>query len=193
MSENNLAAFGLYLKKSDVDQAVNQLRNGGFAVEDISLLAPERGGKGDFVHEQRTNLKEGALIGAAVGFFFFGFVGLGLGLAEFVNFQKANVGVGVSNWFIFGGVGALVGLFLGAASGALAGIGSPKTAAKRYGFYLKEGGIVLSVHLKDEAERKWANAILEKTGAEDISDLQESKIWDTIVPEKRKLVAQPAF
>lgn len=192
MSTQNLAAFGLYMKKSDVDTAIAQLRKGGFAREDISLLAPERSGSADYVYQQRTNLKEGAIIGAIVGFFFFGFVGLSLGLAEYFNFQKDNAGVGVNSWFVFGLIGALVGLFLGAASGALAGIGSPKRAAKRYGFYLKEGGIVLSVHLKDEAERKWANAILEKTGAEDISDLQESQIWDTIVPEKRRLVANPA-
>ena len=55
MSDRQIAAFGLYMKKSDVDTAVSQLRNGGFAVEDISLLAPDREGKRDFVYEQRTN------------------------------------------------------------------------------------------------------------------------------------------
>lgn len=70
------------------------------------------------------------------------------------------------------------GAFLGAACGALVGIGTPVDAVQRFGFYLDEGGILVAVDvdgLSDELKNH-AHQILEQTNAQDISLLNEEQI-----------------
>lgn len=183
----DLASFGLYTNKREVDQAIRKLQNNGFAREDISILAPQRSGRGDFVYEQKTNGREGFLIGAVAGFLILGFVGFIWGFIDHNRVPGA-----VPYWIITTAVGSIIGLLFGALSGTLAGNGIPKSAAKRYGFYLSQGGIVLSVHLKNAADRIRAYNILSTTHAQDISELKESEIWDVIVPEKKRLSMENA-
>ncbi len=182
-SEKNLAAFGLYTNKKEAECAIGRLEKNGFLRNDISMLAPERSGKRDFVYEQKTCIKDGAVVGSVGGFFIFGFAGF----LWSISGRSVMIENTLPFWFISTIVGSLMGLIFGAAAGALVGIGIPKSAAKRYGFYLNEGGIVLSVHLKNEADRKIANQILQTTHAQDISELHENEIWTKIIPEKRKL------
>jgi hypothetical protein len=70
------------------------------------------------------------------------------------------------------GAGAL-GTF-GGIVGALVGMGIPEYEAKRYEGRVKDGGILLSVHSASSDEVKRAKAILEGTGAEDISSTGEA-------------------
>ena len=58
-------------------------------------------------------------------------------------------------------------------------MGIPEYEAKRYEGRIKEGGILLSVHSDDSEWTKKAKAILERTGAQDISSTGEAKAdWD---------------
>lgn len=185
-----LSTFGMYTNHYDAKRAIARLEKSGFARENISVLAPQAYGGRDFVYQQQTNIKEGALIGAIIGFFVLGFIGFLLGLGALTPLEtmiEPNLAASIPSWAFSAAIGSVIGIIYGAASGALVGIGAPKTAAKRYGFYLKEGAIMLCVDLKNEDQRIRANDILEKTRAQDISDLQESEIWKTIVPEKKKL------
>ena len=184
LSKINLSAFGLYTNSQEIEKAIDRLEKNGFARDDISMLAPERSGRHDFVYEQETSLKEGALIGAVAGILILGFAGFLWGMSGRAGMTDAMLPF----WLISTSAGALLGLLFGAAAGTLIGIGTPKSVAKRYGFYLKEGGTVLTVHLKNKDERKRARQILQTTNAQDISVLKDSKIWSTIVPEKKKLV-----
>ncbi len=184
ISEKKLAAFGLYINKKEAEWAIGRLEKNGFPREDISMLAPQRFGKRDFVYEQKTSIQDGAVIGSVVGFLILGFAGFLWGMSG-RSVMTENI---VPFWFVSTGVGCMIGLLFGAAAGALVGIGTPQSAAKRYGFYLKEGGIVLSVHLKNETDRKLASQILQTTHAQDISELKETEIWSKIIPEKKKLI-----
>ncbi len=184
----SLGIFALYTKRKDADMALKALERNGFAHEDVSLLAPERSGHRDFVYHQQYSLLPGAIIGAVLGVIILGTVGVFIGDQQFVT-DPYSASYLISSSVLFRTIflGGL-GLFIGAAAGALAGIGTPKSAAKRYGFYLKEGGIVVVVHLKKQIDDILIKRILEKTNGQDISTLEESKIWSTIIPEKRKLL-----
>jgi hypothetical protein len=53
-------------------------------------------------------------------------------------------------------------------------MGIPEYEAKRYEGRVKDGGILLSVHCDDSSWTKRAKAILERTGAEDVSSTGEA-------------------
>ncbi|MBC7741202.1 MAG: hypothetical protein H7061_03335 [Bdellovibrionaceae bacterium] len=187
---NSSSTFGLFLSLSDLEKAISKLQKAGFAREDISVLAPQKNGGRNFVYRHRMNISQGAIIGAVLGFFVASFIGFTIGFGNFASFQEVsqttNTGF-LPSWVYSSFIGGCLGIFYGAAAGALVGIGSPNSAAKRYGFYLHEGGIMLSVHVKNEIERERANYVLEKSKAQDITDLNESEIWHTVIPEKTKL------
>ena len=170
--KEGVAAFALFVNRKEADLAVAALQRNGYAPADISLLAPQQSGHHDFVYHQPPSLLMGSSIGGLFGLMLLGFAGLLFG-------QTMTA-------LVF----SLIGLIVGAGIGVLVGIGTPKSAAKRYGFYLKEGGIVLVVHLKNESEKDSVHRILEKTRGQDINVLDESKIWSTIIPEKKRLVFQ---
>ena len=187
-TKESLGMFALYLQKTEAETAARSLEQNGFLPEDISLLAPVKSGGRNFVYNQSYSLIQGAVVGAAIGAITLGFVGLFFGsngLARTAaNFNQYGMQFSPVSAF----VSALIGVVLGAAAGVLVGIGSPKSAAKRYGLYIKEGGIDLVVHLKKETDRLIVSRILEKTRGQEINILEESKIWSTIIPEKQKLV-----
>jgi hypothetical protein len=74
---------------------------------------------------------------------------------------------------ILAGMG--VGGAVGGISGALIGLGVPEYEAKRYAGRVGKGAILLSVHCDDPGWVSKAEAILQKTGAEDISSAEESQ------------------
>jgi hypothetical protein len=74
---------------------------------------------------------------------------------------------------MLGGIG--VGSVLGGITGALVGMGTPEYEAKRYEGRIRKGGILLSVHCDDSDWVKSARAILDQTGAEDVSATTEAR------------------
>lgn len=178
---NNLAIFAMFMDINSARNAAKLLKKNSFASEDISILTPDKKGRGDFVYHQVTGIKNGVIIGATVGFFILSVVGIFIGSREPQH-------VGFSALIVDAVIGALIGLLFGAAAGALAGIGVPQPTAKRYKFYLKEGGILVMMHLQSEDDSKEAHSILEKAGGQDISILEESQILSTIMPEEHKSV-----
>jgi hypothetical protein len=74
--------------------------------------------------------------------------------------------------------GAGTGAAVGGIAGGLIGLGIPEYEAKRYENFVKDGGILLSVHIADEDKLSHAEQILKDTGAKDISSTTE-------VPEAR--------
>jgi|GEM_PF-3058520 len=177
LQHKNYSIFAMFLNQKSAKNAIKLLKSHGYLLRDISLLIPEGLASHDFVYQQDTSIKAGAMIGAFTGFFILGIVGFIIGL-------KDPMRLGWAAHIFYTMIGMFIGLLFGAASGALVGIGTPKTAAKRYNFYLKEGGIVVRLHLKDEADGQAANVLIEKAGGQDIVVLEESQIRSTIVPEK---------
>jgi len=172
MAGKNTAAFGIYPTRSNVENAVDALRDAGFRNTDISILFPENEGTKDFAHEKGTKAPEGTAAGAGTGAVIGGALGWLAGIGAL-----AIPGVGP---FIAAGpiMGALAGIGVGGAvggiAGALIGMGIPEYEAKRYEGRVKKGGILLSVHCDDSDWTKRAKDILERTGAEDISSTGEA-------------------
>lgn len=183
VTDTTESLFAMFISREDADQAVEALRKNDFADEDILLLPPMRTGSRDFVYKQRTSVKLGVVIGAIAGFFLMGLVGVFLGSS-----QPAELGM--ASWIVATVVASFIGLVVGAAMGALVGIGTPRSAGKRYGFYLKEGGIVLKVHVRSHEELLLASQLLEKYKGQDITVLPDAEVRRTIIPEKKRLAYQ---
>lgn len=173
MAGKNTAVFGIYPSSHSVERAVDELREAGFRHTDISVLFPENSGTKDFAHEKGTKAPEGASAGAGTGAAIGGtlgwLAGIGAlaipGLGPFIAagpIMAALAGVGVG-----GAVGGL--------TGALVGLGIPEYEAKRYEGRVLKGGILLSVHSDNSDWTRRAKAILERTGAEDVSSTGETK------------------
>jgi Protein of unknown function (DUF3341) len=172
MAGKNIAVFGIYPHQASVVNGVDALRAAGFSNTDISVLFPENVGTKDFAHEKNTKAPEGASAGAGTGAL------LGGGLGWLVGIGALAIpGLGP---FIAAGpimaalAGAGVGGAVGGLTGALIGMGIPEYEAKRYEGRVKDGGILLSVHSDTADEVKRAKAILEGTGAQDISSAGEA-------------------
>jgi hypothetical protein len=172
MSGKNTAVFGIYPHHTSVERAVDALKAAGFSNNDISVLFPKNEGTKDFAHEKNTKAPEGASTGAGTG------AVLGGGLGWLVGIGALAIpGLGP---FIAAGpimaalAGAGVGGAVGGLTGALIGMGIPEYEAKRYEGRVKDGGILLSVHSDTSDEVKRAKAILERTGAQDISTTGEA-------------------
>lgn len=182
MTAKNRAVFGIYPNYSSVELAVDSLRAANFRNTDISVLFPENAGApslpGGSVAkslgmEKGTKAPEGATTGAGSGAVIGGTLGWLAGIGAL-----AIPGIGP---FIAAGplvaalAGAGVGGAVGGIGGALVGMGIPEYEAKGYESRVGTGGILLSVHCDDEEWAKRAQEVLERTGAEDISAVGESK------------------
>src|SRR5919204_83745 len=172
MAGKKTAAFGIYPTRAGVEKAVDTLKAEGFRNTDISVLFPDNVGTKDFAHEKGTKAPEGAAAGAGTGALLGGTLGWLTGIGAL-----AIPGLGP---FIAAGpimaalAGAGVGGAVGGLTGALVGLGIPEYEAKRYEGRVKQGGILLSVHCDDSDWTKRAKAILERTGAEDVSSTGEA-------------------
>src|SRR6201981_1756553 len=173
MAGKNTAGFGIYRNRAGVESAVDALKAAEFRNSDISVLFPENTGTKDFAHEKGTKAPEGATTGASTGALAGGALGWLAGIGAL-----AIPGLGP---FIAAGpimaalAGAGVGGAVGGLTGALIGMGIPEYEAKRYEGRVTKGGILLSVHADNSDWTKKATAILERTGAEDISSTGETK------------------
>ena len=173
MAGKNTAVFGIFTTRTQTEDAVDTLIDNGFRAEDISVLMSDNLGTKDFAHEKHTKAPEAATTGAVAGGLAGGTLGLLAGLGTL-----AIPGVGP---LLAAGpiVGALAGIGAGGAVGgliaALVGLGIPEFEAKRYEGLIKEGRILLSVHCDNSEWTDRAKALLEGSGAQDVSSRSEAK------------------
>jgi hypothetical protein len=59
----NRSVFGIYLTRTDVESAVNALKDAGFAKSDVSVLLPENIQTGEMTTDRTTKAPEGAAVG----------------------------------------------------------------------------------------------------------------------------------
>lgn len=169
----NIAVFGIYRSRQEVEEAVQALKGSDFRATDISVLFSDNVGTKDFAVEKHTKLPEGSSAGAGTGAVIGGVLGWLTGIGALVI-----PGVGP---FIAAGpiVSLLAGLgaggVIGGLAGALVGMGIPEYEAKRFAGRIKEGGILLSVHSDNADWKKRAIEILKRTGAMDIGSEGEGR------------------
>ncbi|MBL7670281.1 MAG: DUF3341 domain-containing protein [Bdellovibrionaceae bacterium] len=173
MKSKNEVVLGIYKSRQEVEKAIDTLKDDNFSASDISVLVPDLAGSQDFAHTKGTKAPEGAATGAGTGAVIGGTLGLLVGIGAL-----AIPGVGP---FIAAGpimaalAGVGVGGTVGGVTGALIGLGIPEYEAKRYEGFVKNGGILLSVHADSSEEVAKAKKCLEVSGAEDISSTGETK------------------
>jgi hypothetical protein len=167
----NTAVFGIYSSRPEVENAVDLLKAAGYRNTDISVLFAQNHGTKGVAVEKDTKAPEGVTAGVGSGAVIGGALGWLAGIGAL-----AIPGVGP---FIAAGPiiamlsGVGVGGAVGGITGGLIGAGMPEYETKRYEGRMKSGGILMSVHCDDSNFVKRAKAILEETGAEDISSTGE--------------------
>lgn len=169
----NIAVFGIYPSETDLSEGLNQLRAGGFANEDISVLLPENAGNKDLACEKNSKAPEGATAGAGTGAVIGGALGWLAGIGALaIPGLGAFIAAGPIMAVLSGiGVGGAVGGF----AGALIGAGIPEYEAKRFEGRIRNGGALLSVHCDNSDLAKQAKKILGNTGAQEVSSAGEAK------------------
>ncbi|WP_374073484.1 DUF3341 domain-containing protein [Bdellovibrio bacteriovorus] len=172
MEKGHKAVFGIFETRASLEACVENLRTANFRNSDISVLMADKGDSKKFAHEKGTKAPEGAAIGGGTGAVLGGALGWLVGVGAIATIpalgplvaagpiMSALAGVGVG-----GAAGGLVG--------ALVGLGMPEYEAKRYESMVKNGGILLSVHVDDSEWADKAETILKNNGAKDIAKSSE--------------------
>lgn len=167
MSNQNISVYGIFKNEMEVESAVELLKSAGFSNNDVSLLLPDNHGTHTFAHEKETKAPEGATAGVGAGAILGGTFGWLVGIGSL-----AIPGVGpliAAGPIVAALAGAGIGSIVGGIGGALVGLGIPEYEAKRYETFIKEGGILLSVHCEDREEVERAERLLKQCGGKDIA------------------------
>ncbi len=168
------AVICLLKTQHQAEQVIDELRAGGFAGDDISVLFTDKKGTEGFADQQSTKLPEGVMTGASAGGLLGGSLGWLMGIGSL-----AIPGVGP---FIAAGPivavlsGVAVGAAMGGLTGALIGMGIPEDEAKQYEGKLRDGNILISVHTDHAHQRKFAREIFEKAGGADIHSTGDASV-----------------
>ena len=172
MANKNIAVFGIYTLRQGVEDAVTLLRDAGYRHTDISVLFSENAVSKDLGTEKASKLPEGATTGASTG----AVAGAVLGwLAGIGALTIPGVGPLIASGPIVAALaGAGAGGTVGGITGGLIGLGIPEYEAKRYEGRVDRGGILLSVHCDDPERAMRAKAIMQRSGADDISSTSEA-------------------
>jgi hypothetical protein len=168
------SVIGIASSQVEAEVIVAELQRAGFASNDISALFPDKKGTRDFAHEQHTKAPEGAIAGAGAGGAIGGTIGL---LAGIGALAIPGLGPFIAAGPIMAALsGAAAGAAVGGLAGALIGMGVPEIEAKQYEAKIKDGNILLSVHVEDRDQRAMAKKIMEAGGAVDIVTVGEKGV-----------------
>ena len=164
MAENRRVVVGVFPTRADAEQALDALRDAGFAGEDVSLLAqnPDESVVPD--RDRDTTASSGATAGAFAGGLTGAFAGWLIGGASPLI---PGVGPFVAAGAIASALtGAALGAGIGAVGGALTGLGIPEEEARWYEQQVQGGSTLVTV---DAAERAGeAEQILRRHGGHDV-------------------------
>lgn len=167
----NKAVIGLVNTQAEAETIVDGLIQNRFAHGDISVLFSDNRGTREFAHENNTKAPEGAVVGVSAG----GAIGGTLGLLAGIG-ALAIPGLGP---FIAAGPilaalsGAAAGAAVGGVAGTLVGLGIPEIEAKQYEGWVREGRVLISVHVEDSNAQTLAKSILERNGAKNVVTVSE--------------------
>jgi hypothetical protein len=179
MNKNSKAAFGIFRSNCEVKNAKLKLKAQGFSSRNISVLYPSDVGSRDFPQRQKSLIVKGTLWGAVAGGLIFILISALLRWDPF-PIEEISSSLGFSVHGLVTTVCILIGTLIGAACGALVGIGTPERASQRYGDYVSAGGILVSVNVDGFSQEREAQTTLDRSGAQDISLLNEGRAWESV-------------
>lgn len=157
-------AVGVFRTHEQARDAIQALKDAGFAASDISLLAADRDRARGLAQETGTHASEGAATGIVVGGILGGIGGWLVGIGSL-----AIPGVGP---FIAAGAlgaaltGAAVGAGVGVIAGALIGLGIPRDEAEWYEQEVRGGGTLVAARAGGRYDE--AHDLLHRHGAYDV-------------------------
>jgi len=156
-AEGRPLVTGVFRDRDSAERAYQSLSTRGYTDKDVSLLMSDDTRKRHFHHEhgdKETGLGNKALEGAGVGAGVGGALGatiLGL-VAAGTSLAVPGLGLIIAGPLAGAIAGAGVGGATGTLVGALVGAGIPEERAKLYDNDLREGGIVMGVRPRSDAD-----------------------------------------
>ncbi|MCC5635916.1 histidine kinase [Nostoc sp. CHAB 5844] len=162
----NRRAVGVFSHRRDAEAALNELRDAGFPMNRVSLIAKDTNGHG--VAGVGNKADEGAKAGAATGGALGGLGGLlvGLGVLALPAIGPVIAGGAVATALATTLAGGAIGVAAGGLVGALVGLGIPEDRARAYSERFQRGDYLIMVD-GTEAEVQHAYNILQRRGIED--------------------------
>ena len=159
------SVYGIISNQKNLDQTVNHLKLQNFRKSDISILMQPQDG---------TKAPEGATAGTATGAISGGIFGWLVG-AGFLAIP--GLGSFIAAGPIMSAIaGAGIGGTIGGITGGLIGLGIPEFESESYEGHIKNGGILISIHVDDAIWEMRAKEILEENGAINIASNSKKPI-----------------
>lgn len=154
---------GLFRSREDVDRAYRSLESRGYSRDDLNLVMSDDVRKRYF--DDNTDVGSKALEGAGVGAGVGGTVGAVVAAIAAIGTSLAIPGLGlvIAGPLAAAFAGAGAGGLAGGLVGSLVGSGIPEERAKVYEQGLREGGVLMGVRPRTDAdaayfESEWRNA-----------------------------------
>ncbi len=169
---NNKSVFGIFMKRTDVETAIDALKAEGFSSADVSVLLPENVKSGELATEQSTKAPTGAAVGVGSGAAVGGALGWLVGIGALAIPGIGPVVAAGPLLAALAGVG--IGGALGGFAGSLVGLGIPEYQAKEYEGQMLKGGILIAVRSETDEQAERAKQVLTKNGARDIVVTRET-------------------
>jgi hypothetical protein len=157
---------GLFKNRVSAEAAVRELSKWGYTRDDVSVLMSDTTRNKEFGIEAGTKAAEGAGVGGAVG----GAVGAILAAITAVGTSLALPGLGlvIAGPIVAALAGAGAGATAGGLIGMLVGAGIPEHRAKIYEAGLHEGGILIGVEAKADADADKIEKVFENLQAQKV-------------------------
>ena len=159
---------GMFRDRTSADRAYNSFSSRGYSKDDINLVMSDETRNrhfGDDSDASNTELGNKALEGTGAGSAIGGTLGAIVGAVAAIGTSVALPGLGlvIAGPLAAGLAGAGAGGLTGGLLGALVGSGIPEDRAKEYESGVKEGGIVMGVHPRNDEdasylENEWRNS-----------------------------------
>ena len=170
-------AVGTFATHQDAENALNELRDGGFSMNHVSIIAKdsERLEKSNRIGDTKvqemaevTHADDGAKTGAATGGTVGGITGLlvGLGTLAIPGVGPVMLAGATATAIATALAGGAIGAAAGGLVGGLVGLGIPEERARSYHDSVARGGYLVIVDGSD-AEIRSAEAILKRRGIHD--------------------------
>jgi hypothetical protein len=174
---------GIFHDRDDAQDAINALRDAGFAPDEISVLARDRDQAGALAAETGTEAGAGAATGALTGGLLGGVAGWLVGIGALAI---PGIGPIVAAGPIAAALGgAALGATGGGIIGALTGAGVPEDEARWYDDQVRGGGILVTVNARGRYDE--ARSIIREFGGRDASSGQSASAtsWSETAPAFR--------
>lgn len=168
------SVVGIVASQTQAQAIVDDLRAIGVPTSEVSALFPDRDGTRAFAHENHTKAPEGAVAGVGAGGLLGGTLGL---LAGIGALAIPGVGPLIAAGPLMGALsGAAAGAAVGGVAGALIGIGIPEIEAKTYEGRIRDGNVLLAVHVETSETEKAIKEVFKRHDARDVTTTSEASV-----------------